>query len=85
MRYVQSLKTYFTPCFKDSIVNFEHVIAGWESYQLRYGYLVIDSIYGHEFHEISKMLRTKSSFLGHSFPVQLILLLLGKFLLKMEP
>ena len=23
--------TYFTPCSSDSIANFEHIIAGWES------------------------------------------------------
>ena len=27
---VCNLWTYFTPCFRVSIVNFEHVIAGWD-------------------------------------------------------
>ena len=28
--FEQSLKTYFTPCSSVFLVNFEHVIAGWE-------------------------------------------------------
>ena len=27
--------TYFTPCSSVSIVNFEHVIAGWDIYEVK--------------------------------------------------
>ena len=29
---ITELWTYFTPCCSASIVNFEHVIAGWENF-----------------------------------------------------
>ena len=29
LQLTQKLTSYFTPCSSDSIVNFEHVIAGW--------------------------------------------------------
>ena len=30
--FIINFKTYFTPCSSVSIVNFEHVIAGWDDY-----------------------------------------------------
>ena len=32
--FIVNCRTYFTPCSSVSIVNFEHVIAGWEALKL---------------------------------------------------